>query len=392
MGSMLTGGMKLTGLLLAGSLLAGAADKATLSLDRWERHVIDAARPARAVFITAADLDGDGRKDILAGGWWYRNPGTPDGTWTRSEFGTPLRNMALVHDFNGDGRPDVLGTTGAGSSISGEFVWARNDGAGKFTVFNASECHGDFLQGAAIARFHKGDPLTILLAWHHGKLGQVGLQQMTVPSNPEQADWGCTKISDFSKEEELTLGDIDRDGKLDVLLGTHWLRNAGPGKWTPHTIVDTKEWGDRNRLVDINRDGRLDAVVGYWAQTGDTKLAWYEQPTDATKPWTEHVILMMMRPMSIDTADLDKDGDMDIVAGEHNLKQPEQSRLIVFENADGRGGKWTQHLVYTGDEHHDGAQLVDIDNDGDLDVISIGWSHPRVVLYENKAVDRRAGH
>lgn len=32
----------------------------------------------------------------------------------------------------------------------------------------------------------------------------------------------------------------------------------------------------------------------------------------------------------------------------------------------------SSHIVHIGDEHHDGAQLVDIDSDGDLDVISIG--------------------
>jgi hypothetical protein len=42
-------------------------------------------------------------------------------------------------------------------------------------------------------------------------------------------------------------------------------------------------------------------------------------------------------------------------------------------------------VVFTGDEHHDGALLVDIDRDGDLDIISIGWSHNRVILYENLA-------
>lgn len=36
-----------------------------------------------------------------------------------------------------------------------------------------------------------------------------------------------------------------------------------------------------------------------------------------------------------------------------------------------------------GDEHHDGAIVTDIDDDGDLDIISIGWSHGRVLLYEN---------
>jgi len=41
-------------------------------------------------------------------------------------------------------------------------------------------------------------------------------------------------------------------------------------------------------------------------------------------------------------------------------------------------------------EHHDGAVLADIDDDGDLDILSIGWSHGRVLLYENGIIDEAA--
>ncbi len=90
--------------------------------------------------------------------------------------------------------------------------------------------------------------------------------------------------------------------------------------------------------------------------------------------------------MSLDVADLDLDGDVDLVVGEHNLAAPATSRLIVYEN-DGAGLFWIQHVVYTGDEHHDGAQLFDTDDDGDLDIVSIGWGHNRVAIYENLALD-----
>jgi hypothetical protein len=87
--------------------------------------------------------------------------------------------------------------------------------------------------------------------------------------------------------------------------------------------------------------------------------------------------------MSLGVADIDRDGDTDVVVGEHNLQTPEKARLLLFENLDGNAEEWVQHLIYTGDEHHDGAQIVDIDNDGDNDIISIGWSHGHVFLYEN---------
>jgi hypothetical protein len=90
--------------------------------------------------------------------------------------------------------------------------------------------------------------------------------------------------------------------------------------------------------------------------------------------------------LSIDAADMDRDGDLDVVAGEHSPPKPQDCRLLIFENTDGAGAAWSAHLVYKSDEHHQGAQAVDIDRDGDLDIISVGWTHNRVLLYENKSV------
>jgi hypothetical protein len=190
------------------------------------------------------------------------------------------------------------------------------------------------------------------------------------------------KISPISQDECLSAGDIDRDGDLDLLMGTKWLRNDG-NSWKVFEINDTGGPPDRNRLADINGDGRLDAVVGFEID----KLAWYEQGSPVESEWVEHLISTnIVRPMSLDVADMDMDGDFDIVVGEHNLKKPEKARLYILENVDGKGNDWKKYLVFTGDEHHDGALLVDIDKDGDLDIVSIGWSHNRVLLYENRAI------
>jgi len=84
-------------------------------------------------------------------------------------------------------------------------------------------------------------------------------------------------------------------------------------------------------------------------------------------------------------ADMDGDGDRDVVVGEHNLANPSSAGLFVFESLG--SSSWAQHTVYVGDEHHDGVQVADMDGDGDLDIVSIGWGHNRVLLYENLAVD-----
>ncbi|WP_232280024.1 FG-GAP repeat domain-containing protein [Roseiflexus castenholzii] len=352
------------------------------NLSRWRRHVIDAARPERAIFVLHGDLDGDGLPDVVSGAWWYRNPGRSDGEWVRAPIGEPLRNAAILADFDNDGDLDIFGTQGRGSERNGRFAWARNDG-GTFTVLtNLFASAGDFLQGAVGGRFTPDGPFEIALSWHEAGRG---IQQLSVPDDPAVATWNLRTISSLSQDEELSAGDIDRDGDLDLLKGTRWLRNDNDN-WTSLTISDRSGAPDRNRLADMNRDGRLDAVVGFEAIGVAGKLAWYEQGEDPAAHWVEHVITVdVIGPMSLDVGDLDGDGDLDLVVGEHDPSRPERARLLIFENDDGRGARWRRWTVYTGDEHHDGAQLVDIDNDGDLDIISIGWSHNRVILYENLA-------
>jgi hypothetical protein len=348
---------------------------------RWRRHVIDERRPWQAVFVAVADLDDDGRRDVAAGGWWYRNPGRAEGSWERRAFGAGANNVAWLADLDADGDIDVLASRWKGDRGDRGLVWAENDGRGEFRVHtNIPDADGDFLQGVAAGHFTSADRQQVALSWH---VAGKGIQLLTIPARPAE-QWRWERISELSQDEALTAGDIDRDGKLDLLLGTRWLRNGG-SSWPAFVIEVTAENPDRNRLADINGDGRLDAVVGFEAISRPGAIVWYEQGLDAVKPWKRHLIGTVIGPMSLDVADIDGDGDLDVVVGEHNLKDSAAARLLIFENADSRGENWREHVVYTGDEHHDGALVADLDGDGDLDIVSMGWGHDRVVWYENLA-------
>jgi hypothetical protein len=370
---------------------------------KWRRHLIDPDMPWRSVFIGAGDIDGDGLIDIAAGSSWYANPGAPSNRWARNTFGQPLNNVALLGDLNGDGTLDVFASTWDGPGEwgvvpavlnrlgirplheSGGFAWASNDGQGHFTIHrNIQSGHGDFLQGVALVE-DVGDR-RIALSWHESGRG---VQALRLPTRVDIDPWVIESLSPASQDEALSSGDVDRDGRIDLLLGTHWLRNQSDGVWTPFNLHPSSAPPDRNVLVDMNQDGRLDAVIGYEAISVSGLLAWYEQGNDATQAWQEHVIARVIGPMSLSVADMDGDGDLDVVVGEHQLRYPKTARLMWFENRDGHGMRWVPHTIHTGDEHHDGALAVDIDGDGDLDILSIGWGHNQLLLYENLRATRQ---
>lgn len=174
--------------------------------------------------------------------------------------------------------------------------------------------------------------------------------------------------------------DVDGDGWVDQVSGGTWFRNPGDPRaaeqWERFENGATPTHD--NLAADINGDGKLD-LVSILDKAG---VFWYGIPTDPTQKWIEHKVLGVTDPQchgGIVVGDIDGDGDLDIARVDRWL-----------ENADGKGEAWLEHHAF-----HFGtvgpwgiqtrAKLVDVDRDGDLDLIQAEGDvlDGRVAWFEN---------
>ncbi|MCB0130672.1 MAG: carbohydrate binding domain-containing protein, partial [Caldilineaceae bacterium] len=294
-----------------------------------------------------------------AASYWFLYEGTPGGQL----------------DLNGD---LVVRSNGASNTAGGS--WAADINAPEWVaVADPGLGHSLFLahmdDDSAVDSYRPLDGLMTVFGF--GRNGNSALMR----GAPNTFAMGLLDTVNFATTAQQIAAHTQ---PLSASVGSGERLSAGNVTWRAQTLSNAGGSPDRNRLADMNGDGRLDAVVGYEAINKAGKLAWYQQPSNVTGLWTEIVIANdVIGPMSLDVKDMDGDGDMDVVVGEHNLNKPASARLLLFENRNGTGRSWTRHVLATGHEHHDGAQLVDIDRNGAQDVISIGWGHNDVLLYTN---------
>lgn len=355
------------------------------SLDLWTYIQADNSRAASAFGngtfgLDFADVNGDGYKDIASGRYFYRNPG---GTMTT----TPWPRVTLPNNPQGGRSLDAFLLFDAeGTGIKNDIIaedlpsvlWLKaNDAQGNSwtpTVIAqmpvTSHGNGRTVKSAHIIPSNtKPD---ILLS------GGDGIYLMQIPSNLA-GTWPITKIttSNNGEQKAIGIGDIDRDGDLDIAvavgadrLEVDWWANPGnaTAAWTKRVIGNTVATAKMIEVADINGDGRLDVIVTEEARPAG--VYWFEAPTDPINgTWTRHTVATGLDEVdSMSGLDMNHDGKPDIVIGEIFGAK----RVIVYENQN-NGASWTPHTVSTGRESHNGARAVDLNNNGNMDIVSIAY-------------------
>jgi hypothetical protein len=308
----------------------------------WTRYLLGRDSPSD-VGAVALDVDGDGWIDLVTGGAWYRNSRNPGTPFTRLPFDSELRGVhdVVAADINGDGKAEILTMSD------------QND-----------------------------------LRWY------------AIPSDPAQP-WEAHPIGP-AVHAGLSTGDLNGNGHLDVVRTDVWFENLhGDGSvWIEHPIgpntpppPDFQPYFAFNAtysvVCDMNGNGVND-IVFTDAEIPGGKIWWMENVDGQGLNWQRREVYTWHEDQeprrgayhSLYVADLDDDGDLDIFSCEMEAVGGDAApRWYIWENLDGEGGAWQEHIILDANLGGHAAVFGDVTGNGRLDVLSKPWrASPRNLL------------
>ena len=184
-----------------------------------------------------------------------------------------------------------------------------------------------------------------------------------------------------STSSQLHAADISGDGHSDLVLFSHagieWFENVSAGKvWKARTVTHDFIDPDTFVIADIDGDDDFDIV----ATSGQAdKLAWYENTDGAGEFAGRRLIATGLTDVrQVKAEDLDHDGDIDLLVGSNS------GPVVWQENIDGQG-TFTTRAVGLGDKRLTPHNIVavDLDADGDLDILANSFQPSRTVWFPN---------
>ena len=342
----------------------------------------DSFEHARSVY--AADVDGDGDIDVLGAAnganditWWENAAG--DGmVWIEHTVDGSFDGARSVYaaDVDDDGDCDVLGSGDDGvawwENTAGDgAVWTEHtvDGSIHSVVsVYAADVDGDG-DLDVVGAFHPN------ITWWENRVGDGTL-------------WiKHTVDGDLMGAQSVHATDVDGDGDMDILCAGDtgaeirwWENTTGDGPGSIKHTVDGDFYGARSvYAADVDRDGDMD-VVG--ASPWVDEVAWWENTAGDGTVWTKHLVASFDGALSVYATDVDGDGDIDVLGAGARA-----NRFAWWENTAGDGAVWLEHPLDGSFECAASVYAADVDGDGDVDILGAAVNDNSITWWENLPVD-----
>ncbi|HUV13976.1 MAG TPA: VCBS repeat-containing protein [Acidobacteriota bacterium] len=320
----------------------------------WDRYVVEGAALRIEAGSAVHDIDGDGDLDVVFGGdsgsnhlWWWENP-YPEYEQSRGWKRHAIKNAGaakhhdqLFGDFDGDGDQELV-------------FW--NQGEQKLYL-------------AEIPGLPIKEPwdLSVIYAYSSDE---------EPPQRGEYPRW-----KGVNEHEGLALADIDGDGKMDILGGGRWFQHVEGAIFQVH-VIDSNYAFSRIAAGQLIEGGRPEVVLV--VGDGTAPLILYQW---VGSEWANRELIESVQDgHSLDIIDVDKDGNLDIFLAEMRLgKNPEAKTRILL--GDGKGG-FEEHIVSSGYGLHE-SRVADLDGDGDIDILGkpYTWEAPRLDIWLNEIAE-----
>lgn len=356
--------------------------------------------------VAIGDIDGDKKPDIVAGRNWYSGEDwAPRPVRTIEDWnGYVQSNGDYLLDVNGDGRLDVI----AGSFLPTEVHWYQNPGAEALRLGQTWKKHllvdtkttnnegqlmhdidGDGRPEWIVDRWVPNVPMTVWRIVDRTAEELSGVDPKT--DSGAKVKMVPHQLGDNGNGHGLAVGDINADGKADVLVGQGWYEQpAGDpwaGPWNFHPDWDLQA-SIPMIIDDLDADGDGDLILGNGHDYG---LFWWQNdgPDKTGKiSWTKHEIdSRYSQPHTLAWQDIDNDGEPELITGKryfaHNGGDPggREMPCLYYYDWNKESKSFTRHTI---DEGHVGCGLQiatgDLNGDQKTDIAVAGKSGTYVLF------------